>query len=579
MYRLLTSGLLFLVAFVVFFAGGFSSRADELDDVTNTLNQQQQQLSDLEKRKSQLSRDISSASLSLSQVSIQLTAAEDELAAIDKDLAVKETELAQREDTRDLLVRQLYKQSRISSFEVILSSGDLIGSARQFQYYNESLDNLSETISQLAEQVGIFQSNQAAAQSIRDDLAALRAQYQATLSSSQRRLSSTSSQLAAIKSTIKNLSARQEQLILEKFAASGGSETVGENPPASEPLPAPGFAPAWMIATYGYPHRIGMSQYGAKGRAMIGQGFQDILQAYYGMAATTANVPATIVVNGCNDYGQCFSNETFDFEEYLKHLYEMPSSWPMEALKAQAVAARTYAFRRGSPICPSTSCQEVKREINAPSWQQAVEATRGLVLGGNNPIGAYYSSTDGGYTISSRNWISYYSWDNGISDFHSDGRAYEVIAGAPWYHTGWGSRNGTSGEYYPWMTEEEFADIFNILLLCTTNGQTVANCSYTPNLSPIDKGGWSMAQVRDELSRLGVPTYTSISAVVTTFVSPHQVNTASVYISGSGGTKTFSGRDFRDLFNLRSRGTLAVKTYRFDIGYCSGAGCTTPDFR
>ena len=39
---------------------------------------------------------------------------------------------------------------------------------------------------------------------------------------------------------------------------------------------------------------------------------------------------------------------TLDFEEYIKGVVaaEMPASFEEEALKAQAVAARTYAFRR-----------------------------------------------------------------------------------------------------------------------------------------------------------------------------------------------------------------------------------------
>ncbi len=73
-----------------------------------------------------------------------------------------------------------------------------------------------------------------------------------------------------------------------------------------------------------------------------------------------------------------------------------------------------------------------------------------------------------------------------------------------------------------------------------------------------------MQQVRDELVRIGVTPVTSISAVVTSFTSGNEANTASVYVSGSHGTYSFSGRYFRDMFNLRSRGTLQIPTYRFD---------------
>ena len=40
--------------------------------------------------------------------------------------------------------------------------------------------------------------------------------------------------------------------------------------------------------------------------------------------------------------------KTMDLEEYLRCVVpsEMPASWPAEALKAQAVAARTYAMKK-----------------------------------------------------------------------------------------------------------------------------------------------------------------------------------------------------------------------------------------
>ena len=48
-------------------------------------------------------------------------------------------------------------------------------------------------------------------------------------------------------------------------------------------------------------------------------------------------------------------------EKYLLGIYEMPESWPMEALKAQVIAARSYALaytNNGSgEICATESCQ------------------------------------------------------------------------------------------------------------------------------------------------------------------------------------------------------------------------------
>ena len=52
--------------------------------------------------------------------------------------------------------------------------------------------------------------------------------------------------------------------------------------PASRPDFNPGFSPAFAAFSFGAPHRKGMSQYGAWGRAKSGQSAEDILRAYYG---------------------------------------------------------------------------------------------------------------------------------------------------------------------------------------------------------------------------------------------------------------------------------------------------------
>lgn len=98
---------------------------------------------------------------------------------------------------------------------------------------------------------------------------------------------------------------------------------------------------------------------------------------------------------------------------YMEGLAEVPFSWPMEALKAQVVAARTYAWfsiqqgsfdRSGYDICATTACQVYhgrdQMEIaTADRWRQAVEETEGEVLTyAGAPILARYFSTSGGRT-------------------------------------------------------------------------------------------------------------------------------------------------------------------------------------
>ncbi|GGI04049.1 SpoIID/LytB domain-containing protein [Egicoccus halophilus] len=99
-------------------------------------------------------------------------------------------------------------------------------------------------------------------------------------------------------------------------------------------------------------------------------------------------------------------------EDYVAGVAEMPSRWHLEALQAQAVAARTYAWysiELGTfshyDICATVACQvfrgaEVVLDDLGDRWREAVDATAGQVLvdDAGAPILARYFSTSGGRT-------------------------------------------------------------------------------------------------------------------------------------------------------------------------------------
>ena len=107
-----------------------------------------------------------------------------------------------------------------------------------------------------------------------------------------------------------------------------------------------------------------------------------------------------------------------DLEAYLKKVIpsEMPSSYEKEALKAQAVCARTYAFVQsrsnsyseyGAQIDDSTQFQVYNNVDPDEKTAQAVQETYGKMLYYNeNPITAYYFSTSCGTTTNAAIWDS-----------------------------------------------------------------------------------------------------------------------------------------------------------------------------
>ncbi|MFA6807571.1 MAG: SpoIID/LytB domain-containing protein [Eubacteriales bacterium] len=115
--------------------------------------------------------------------------------------------------------------------------------------------------------------------------------------------------------------------------------------------------------------------------------------------------------------GYCWQiSNILEEEDYLKGVVpvEMSNSWPMEALKAQAVAARTYLLRNkknGSITDSPNIHQAYKGKTVEGKANTAVEMTIGQIMVDNDyliPIDALYSSHNGGYTEDSKNvWTNY----------------------------------------------------------------------------------------------------------------------------------------------------------------------------
>ena len=105
--------------------------------------------------------------------------------------------------------------------------------------------------------------------------------------------------------------------------------------------------------------------------------------------------------------GRVMAINRLGIETYLPSVVgsEMPASWPLAALQAQAVAARTYALRqrgkKGDFDVKATVASQVYKGIESetPRTREAVDTTRSLVLvHGGRLINAVFHSSSGGAT-------------------------------------------------------------------------------------------------------------------------------------------------------------------------------------
>lgn len=118
--------------------------------------------------------------------------------------------------------------------------------------------------------------------------------------------------------------------------------------------------------------------------------------------------PGSIMLKRIDD-NKFFIINSLNVEDYLKGVlpFELGNDFPMDALKAQAVAARTYCIANkgkystsGYDLTDDTSCQVYRGVVPyAENCNEAVEETAGEVLTfDGSPINAYFSSSNGGYT-------------------------------------------------------------------------------------------------------------------------------------------------------------------------------------
>lgn len=137
--------------------------------------------------------------------------------------------------------------------------------------------------------------------------------------------------------------------------------------------------------------------------------------------------------------GMMLINEV-GMEDYLYGVVpvEVSPSWPQEAIKAQAVAARTYALHNMKQSASKAYDTEVDSNFQSyrgqaaeySSTNKAVDETKGMVIQyKGEPILAVFHSNAGGYTENSENvWGSNLPYLRGVKDYTDYAQSGESFA-------------------------------------------------------------------------------------------------------------------------------------------------------
>lgn len=570
--------LLCVFVFGLLIAPISSVHADELLEIERQLEElkKARELSEnatkpLESRVSALEKTLSSVRASISSVEKKVKQKQLELEELRKDISESEGTLAQQQNEFETRLSAFYISSRTASPTYALFSEEQNMSAlvRRMAYREAVLGEEKRYLLGVGAQISSLYEDKQLAERLAKELESEKSRLASVKEKTETESKFLEGEIAKAKEyqkqlagKIAELSARQQSIL----AARSGSFTsaVGDVPLTDDPNAGPGFNPGFSPAFGGfsfgaYTHRKGMSQYGAKGRAEAGKSANEILQFYYGKTPSGTDTGGTISVQG---------HGNLNFEDYyLLGIAEMPESFPKEALKAQAIAARTYALRykrEGKSICTTQSCQVfLKSKADNPpqTWRDAVKETRGQVIDG---VVTFYSSTSGG-------WQEGSGWDTECGNQSCwPSAAFESKGKSPWFYKGWytesySNNSAKCGRNHPWLNQEEFADIVNAWIVRKNGGNsdrvlpiTIASCG-------IDGAGgnpYSMSEMRDEASKYG-GAVTSVSSVSVNYGSDGR--TSQVKVATNRGELSISGDEFRETFNLRAPGYISLRSPLYNI--------------
>ncbi len=543
----------------------YESTSSKLEQIRNTKNQISQKISDL-------LGQINVTQAEINELQAEITKVKTQLDEINSILADRKGTLSEKINLRNKVLRTYSKRHLLNDIETFLISKNSAGlSGFQFatmsQAFNTAVtDETVKIISGLNSEIESYEKDKAEGEKLKGELEDTQKEFLAAKAELDARKNTAQSEfneaaeketgyqnkLSNLQKEISELSSKQQSILKQKYGDEYGS--VGDYEPPEAKTPDPPFKPAFAAFSYGaYTHYNGMSQYGAKARAESGQDYKEILKFYYKVSVKEEDdFPDKIKVDG---YGE------LDFQYYLYGLAEMPTNWPLDALKAQAIAGRTYAYRSNKPICTTQACQVFSKSKadkvkngEYPNWKKAVDDTKDKIL--DNPTTSQYSSTTGGY-INNVGWDTYGTWP---------GKAYEKKGESPWFYKAWYTKSynstDTCGHNHPWLTEKEMADILNAYIVWDRGTD-----SERDHISPVTTSCWggdpySLDEMAEKAEKYG-DKYTKVTSVDVEISNGGY--TSKVILGTNKGTVTLSGETFKTVFNLRAPSYIAIRSRLFDL--------------
>ncbi len=585
---ILTIIFLFIVSIgIVQRSAIYPVKADELDEIYREKNKKEQELSKLLKDINK----ISSSSGSLSSRIRELEEKKKQATKLIKDIdsqtnkIVKIIEKKQKDIKATKLkigeyLAYMYVETQISPVYYVLSAKNMEDFLDRMSVYAILYRDYYNRIQTLTKEQEYYRGQLEALSKQKELLNAKLFQVNKTLGELKAKQKLLQAQLRAKQASrqslvheITGLSSRAAQIIARKAAEQGGDSGSsgsggGSGGGGGGVLPPSGSAGRFTIKDKN--GNVLISSVNGPVRLQVEAG------GYFEVSPTIYSDRAVLRYRGSLIFrkdSNVYVINKLPLETYLKGLGEIYSWWPIEAAKAQAVAARTYAYaslgKRSSnhyDIYDSTLDQNymgVDKEIG--NWPSAVSQTNGKVIkSGGNFIATYYHSADGGHTLSTQDvWGGYRSYAQAKSDRYLENGQWKSYDNVDSCYTGsmirrsyyaYANRTIT----YAWLEDLVDAAIY----LARHNG------SKTAQNAVINFGFGTIKNVLGNSSisaKVGhINNIQNIYNDGRTSIGEHSKYTKNLKIIGSNGTYTLDAQMFKLAYNLRSPGSNWISSSLFD---------------
>lgn len=357
-------------------------------------------------------------------------------AELDKSIFLKNLEKEEKEKLMDNQIVNTYITWKTDDFtnSIFINTRDVLKNVIYFEFLSketeQGIKNLAGEISTLNQNSQTFQKQTEELQNqilglndkkkFWEEQVRLYEESVAKSSATKNQLQISSSQLETLQKnfnvelerTVAAANSGSEELITGQTYFAGSVSLPRDNIECTGSQKWNGFDPG----TDAFGHGIGMSQWGANGMAWQGRTASQILTFYYPTSRIEALPPRMIKINGvdsktmedyvsgigevtdkaCGTVEQITAWSTYaDQQGWVsndpkREKYLLGGDcWPEEAIKAQVIAARTYAYNRSNSICTTDACQVYKGGFGK-AWA-AWETRDQVILSGSEVIDAFYS--------------------------------------------------------------------------------------------------------------------------------------------------------------------------------------------